>query len=435
MNTPEATSARQLDLFDHMLETYVHGGGTLSNASLYRELGERAGIPESVWKEPVDLGPNQPGHSVLKRRVRWWQQGLRQLGLLERDEERGRGFWRITPKGRNKLTPATPGRVLLGFSTDLGIALWGDAADVFVSLDQPIALCLSSLPYPLAKPRAYGNPTAHVYVDWTLRLLEPITKHLMPGGSICLNLSNDIFEPNSPARSDYLERLVIGLKDRLGLWKMALDPWVNPTKPPGPLRWASITKQHLNVGWEPVYIFCNDPVIWMAKNQRVLEPHSERHLAYVRQGGAKKAQSNGDGAYRLYPGSFGHETAGRIPKNVRILPHRCSDKERARKMAIAQGLPVHGATMPLKLAQFYIEYLTERGQMVVDPCAGWLTTARAAELAGRHWACTEMMGEYILGGANRFRTAPGFELFGTFGNMESKHENGIGVDHHAGLIC
>ena len=402
----------QGDLFEHMLEAYSDKGGTLSNAALYRDLGARAGIPADAWDEQLDLGPDQPGHSVLKRKVRWWQQSLRKLGLLERDEASGRGFWRITPAGRRKLTPATPGRVLLGFSTDLGVALWADANDVFPTLDAPIALCLSSLPYPLSRPRAYGNPTSHEFVDWTIRLLEPITKHLMPGGSICLNLSNDIFEPGSPARSDYLERLVIALKDRLGLWKMALDPWVNLTKPPGPIRWASITQQQLNVAWEPVYIFCNDPVLWMARNQRVLEPHSERHLAFVRGGGAKRAKSNGDGAYRLYPGSFGRETAGRIPKNVRILPHRCADKDRARKMAIAQGLPVHAATMPLKLAQFYIEYLTERGQVVVDPCSGWGTTALAAELAGRHWVTTEYMGEYVLGSSNRFLAAPGFELFG-----------------------
>lgn len=403
----------QGDLFEHMLEVYCEKGHALSNASLYRELGSRAGISDEAWKEPLDLGPDQLGHSVLKRKVRWWQQSLRQLGLLERDGECGRGFWRITAAGRRRLTCARPSHVLVGFSTDLGVALWADANDVFAYLNAPVALCLSSLPYPLARPRAYGNPTALQYVDWTVRLLEPIGKHLMPGGSICLNLSNDIFEPGSPARSDYLERLVIALKDRLGLWKMALDPWVNTTKPPGPIRWASITKQQLNVAWEPVYIFCNDPMLWMARNQRVLEPHSDRHLAYVRGGGAKQAKSNGDGAYRLYPGSFGHETAGRIPKNVRMLPHRCADKERARRLAVVQGLPVHSATMPLKLAQFYIEYLTERGQLVVDPCAGWGTTAKAAELAGRRWLTAEQMGEYVLGAANRFIDAPGFENFGS----------------------
>jgi site-specific DNA-methyltransferase (cytosine-N4-specific) len=402
---------QQQDLFDHLLESYAASSGAISNQALYRDLSDRANIPQSAWDERIASAPDS-SHSQLKRRVRFWQQDLRLMGLLERDETRGRGYWRITPKGRRKLTPAQPGRVLVAFSTDLGVALWADARDVYPHIDTPIALCLSSLPYPLARPRAYGNPAAHQYVDWTVRLLEPIAKNLMPGGSICLNLSNDIFEPGSPARSDYLERLVVALKDNLGLWKMALDPWVNFAKPPGPIQWASLTQQHLNVAWEPVYVFCADPAIWMAKNQRVLEPHTEKHLAFVRGGGAKRARTNGDGAYRQYPGSFGRETAGRIPKNVRIMPHNCVDKERARKLAIAQSLPVHAATMPLKLAQFYVEYLTERGQLVVDPCAGWGTTAKAAELGGRAWLTTEYMGEYCLGAANRFREAAGFEQFG-----------------------
>jgi site-specific DNA-methyltransferase (cytosine-N4-specific) len=406
-------SSKQIDLFDHVLEVYADQAGSLSNEALYRQLGERAGLPEDAWKERIDLGPDQRGHSVLKRRVRWWQQSLRHLGLLERDMQRGRGHWRLTPQGMRKLTPAAPGRVLLGFSTDLGVALWGDARGTFSRLDEPIALCLSSLPYPLAQPRAYGNPSSAEYVDWVIRLLEPIIKSLLPGGSICLNLGEDVFEPGSPARSDYVERTVIALRDRLGLWKMAHTPWHNPTKAPGPIRWASITRQHLNVAWEPIYIFSNDPHNWIANNQRVLEPHTERHLAYVRSGGARQAKTNCDGAYRLYPGSFSKETPGRIPRNLRVMPHKCADKEQARVQAIAQGLPVHGATMPLKLAQFYIEYLTEPGQLVVDPCAGWMTTGKAAQITGRRWLCTELMGEYVLGAASRFKSQPGFEQLGS----------------------
>jgi site-specific DNA-methyltransferase (cytosine-N4-specific) len=69
--------------------------------------------------------------------------------------------------------------------------------------------------------------------------------------------------------------------------------------------------------------------------------------------------------------------------------------------------------MPLKLAQFYIEYLTEPGQLVVDPCAGWMTTGKAAQITGRRWLCTELMGEYVLGAASRFKSQPGFEQLGS----------------------
>lgn len=40
--------------------------------------------------------------------------------------------------------------------------------------------------------------------------------------------------------------------------------------------------------------------------------------------------------------------------------------------------------------------------LAADPCAGWMTTARAAELAGRRWICSELFAEYVAGGAPRF---------------------------------
>lgn len=403
-------AGQQVDLFEHVLESYAAAGGAISNAALYRELSDRASIPAAAWGERIASAP-EGSHSELKRRVRWYQQTMRQLGLLERDDTRGRGFWRITLKGKRKLTPASPRVVQLGFSTRLGLALWGSANDVYAAIDEPIVLCLTSPPYPLAQPRAYGNPSTAEYVDWICALLEPIVKHLVPGGTIALNVSNDIFEPGSPARSIYRERMVVALCDRLGLHKMEVAVWES-NKPPGPIQWASKTRQQLNVAYEPIYMFSNVPKLSRANNLRVLEEHTERHLKLIRKGGEMRTTESGDGANRVREGSYGRETAGRIPRNVLKFPLRCTDKEAARRAAKAQGLPMHGAAMPLKLAKFLVEFLTEPEELVVDPCAGWCTTTKAAEVLGRRWLATELMGEYVLGAANRFRDADGFELFG-----------------------
>lgn len=403
---------KENDIQQHVLDAYADSADSMSNERLYADLSQRAGIAPDAWRQPLDLGPRHRGHSVLKRKVRWFQQTLRERGLIERDASRGRGFWRLTPQARQALTPAKPGKVLIGFSTHLGVALWASAADVYAAIDEPVVLCLSSPPYPLAAPRAYGNPSASEYVDWMCRLLEPIVKHLVPGGSICLNVSNDIFEPGSPARSLYRERLVIALCERLGLAKLDELVWHNPTKVPGPTRWASITRQQLNVAWEPIYWFTNAPALVRADNRRVLQAHASRHLNLMRQGGERRRAVNGDGAYRLYEGSYGRETAGRIPRNVLTVPHRCADKDAAARAARALDLPVHAATMPLALARMLVDFLTEPGDLVVDPCAGWFTTAKAAEEGGRRWLCTEQMGEYVIGAASRFAQSAGFEQLG-----------------------
>lgn len=402
---------RQQDLFDHVLDVYAAAGGPLANADLYDAVAQRAGLDRSAFDRKEAIGRAGEQHSPLKRRVRWWQQSLRHLGLLERKSDE-RGVWSITPKGKRKLTPAAPGRVLLGFSTNLGVALWASAGDVFGSLDAPVALCLTSPPYPLAVPRAYGNPPESAYVDWVCTLLEPIVKHLMPGGSICLNISQDIFQAKSPARSMYAERLLLALHDRLGLHLMDRLVWQS-NKPPGPVRYASITRQHLNVNWEPVYWLTNDPHLCRSDNRRVLQAHTERHLDLIRGGGEQRNVSYGDGAYRLRQGSYGSETAGRIMRNVLNVSNNCADRNRTRKAAAARGLPAHGAMMPVKLAELLIEFLTEKDDLVVDPCGGWSTTGRAAENLGRRWVSTELMGEFVLGGSLRFEEADGFELFGS----------------------
>lgn len=326
--------------------------------------------------------------------MRWIQQTLKQLGLAEPIPQE-RGAWRLTSGGKQKLTPAARGTFMVACSTRLGLALWGYHEDVFSRLDLPITLCLTSPPYPLAKPRAYGGPTQEEYVDFVCGALEPIVRNLRLGGSIALNISNDIFEAKSPARSLYRERLAIALYERLGLHKMDELIWENPSKPPGPTYWSSINRFHLTSTWEPILWFTNDPLNVIADNRRVLVPHKPAQERLIARGGAKRQARFGDGAYKLREHSYGASTAGTIPRNILRHQHNCPDKAIAAKYALANGLPVHGATMPLALADFLVRYLSDVDDLVIDPYAGWGTTAIAAERNGRRWLTTEQMGEYV----------------------------------------
>jgi len=404
-------SMEQIDLFEDVLQAYA-AAKTLSNNSLYKDIGQRCGIPSAAWSERKPIGEAKAPHNTLKREVRWQQQTLRALGLLERES---RGVWRLTPKGERKLTPAADGKVLLGFSTTLGIALWAKAGSVFPRLDEQISLVFSSLPYPLAKARDYGGPKEQEYVDWACTLLEPLIAQLVQGGSLALNLGCDVFMPGSPARSTYNERLMLALQDRFALSKMDTLIWSVPNRPPGPIAWASKGRQQLNAGYENILWLTNDPMHVRSDNRRVLQPHSEMQLRLMAAGGERRESSYGDGAHRVKHGSYGRETAGSIPKNVLTMAHNCPHKRDLVALARAAGLPVHGATMPLKLAKLVIEFLTEKDDLVADPCSGWLTTGQACEEAGRRYVLTEQMGEYVLGGALGFRMAPGFQSFGQVG--------------------
>lgn len=398
-------NTNQGDLFAPILQAYM-SAEALSNDRLYESLVDNGHLTRSEVDARTPVGKAAAQHSLVKRRVRWYQVEMKARGIIERVPEQ-RGKWRLAaglPEDANdtKLTPAPPGVMHIATSTDLGVAIWGSCLDVFGGLEESIAVCITSPPYPLAKARAYGNVTAKEWVDWICRHLEPIIKRLMPGGSIAVNVSNDVFEPGLPSRSTYRERFVIAMEDRFGLHKMDEKIWQNDSKAPGPYQWASRKRMQLNTGYEPVYVFCNDPLKSFASNQRVLQPHSAEHLRLIQGGGEKRARTNSDGAYRIRQGAFSNETAGRIPKNVLRFGHADKENRRLQALARKQGLPPHGASMPLALAIFLVQFLSRPGDLVVDPFGGTLTTAKACEMLGRLWLASEIMAEYVYLGGHRF---------------------------------
>lgn len=403
-------TATPADLLAPILEAYLEApDGTLENASLYDALVQAGGLPHDALARRDPVGKSQQRHSLGKRTVRWHQQTLKAMGVLESAGQRG--VWRLAQRTRTGLHQAAPGVKLVAFSTRLGVAVWGSCESVLAGLDVPITLCVTSPPYLLAVPRAYGGPTSERdYIDFLCRALEPVVEHLAPGGSICLNLPNDSFVPGLPARSMVLERLLLTLSDRFGLSLMDRLIWSNPSRPPGPMQWASRTRQQLNAGFEFIYWLTNDPARVPADNRRVLEAHTQRQLALMAAGGERREAMYGDGAYRMRPGAYGQVTPGRIPRNVLTRGHRCADTQRYRADAKALGLPTHGAIQPLSIPDFLVRFLSREGDLVIDPFGGTVKTGMAAQRHNRRWIVVEMMLDYLRASAERFREFDGFEI-------------------------
>jgi site-specific DNA-methyltransferase (cytosine-N4-specific) len=60
--------------------------------------------------------------------------------------------------------------------------------------------------------------------------------------------------------------------------------------------------------------------------------------------------------------------------------------------------------MPIGLAEFFIKFLTEPGDLVLDPFGGSNTTGAAAERLGRRWITIEPNIGYIEGSKGRFHS-------------------------------
>ena len=401
-----AAPSRQLDLFAHVGGAYAQpASGRLSNAELYRIVAGRAGMPAEQVSAKSPIGRAATPRSVVQRAIRWHQQSLRALGLIEKVDGQ-RGVWELTAAGRSKLRKIRDDLGVVGFSTDLGLAVWSNCTRVFSRLDEPVFLALTSPPYPLRQPRAYGNPPIEEYIDFLCGAIEPIARNLVPGANVVLSLG-DVFEPHSPAKSTYIEELTIALRRRLGLHLMNRIVWQS-NKPPGPVQWASLQRMQLNEGYEFCLWFCNDPVRCIADNRRILEPHTEQHAALQQRGGETRRSVNGDGAHRIRPGSYGQPTPGRIARNIFAVSNNCASQRAYKRRARELGLAAHGATMPLALARKLVRFLSDVGQLVADPFAGSMTTPLACEMEDRPWIATETVYDYVRGGAERFTEYPGF---------------------------
>jgi len=75
----------QLDLFtmDQVVSAYA-SSGTLENKDLYNLVSKSTGVARHIMDARQPIGEQGQQHSVIKRRVRWHQQTLKKLGLVER---------------------------------------------------------------------------------------------------------------------------------------------------------------------------------------------------------------------------------------------------------------------------------------------------------------------------------------------------------------
>jgi len=66
------------------------------------------------------------------------------------------------------------------------------------------------------------------------------------------------------------------------------------------------------------------------------------------------------------------------------------------------GVKPHPARFPKGFAEFFIKFLTDEGDMVLDPFAGSNTTGFVAETLQRQWVSFEINEDYVRGSLYRF---------------------------------
>lgn len=285
------------------------------------------------------------------------------------------------------------------YTSTLGQAVCGDSRQLLQQLpDESLDLVVTSPPFALQRQKAYGNRDQSEYLDWITEFAALVRDKLKPTGSFVLDIGG-AYQKGVPVRSLYNFRLPIRFCDDLGFFLAEDFYWFNPSKLPSPIEWVNKRKMRVKDSVNPVWWFSKTE--WPKANvSNVLAPYSDRMKKLIEDPGKfyrpKQRPSGHDiGA------SFGKDNGGSIPSNLLQIPNSESGGRYLDGCKLV-GAPGHPARFPAKLPEFFIRFLTEPGDVVLDIFAGSNTTGAVAEREGRQWLAFEERQDYLAASVFRF---------------------------------
>jgi DNA modification methylase len=300
---------------------------------------------------------------------------------------------------RNRGLPVEPADVKAAYTTAMGAAYCGDSRRLLASLpDDSVHLVITSPPFALLREKEYGNKNQIEYVDWLCAFAEVVFRKLREDGSFVLDLGG-AYERGSPTRSLYNFRIPIRLCDELGFVLAEDFYWHNPSKLPSPIEWVNKRKLRVKDSVNTVWWFGKTP--WAKANAaNVLTEYSQRMKTLIKDPeafyDAAKRPSGHDVSMR-----FGKDNGGAIPPNLLQIPNTESNGQYIGSCK-AIGIKPHPARFPARLPEFFIRFLTDPGDTVVDVFSGSNTTGMVAQQLGRHWLAFDNHPDYVAASAFRF---------------------------------
>lgn len=307
------------------------------------------------------------------------------------------------------------------YSSHGGAYYVGDSAKLLTSrafsgLKGRVQLLVTSPPYPLNEKKSYGNLTGEEYLRWMESLAPVFSDLLTDDGSIVIEVGNS-WEPNRPVQSLLALEALLAFTKAKGANLRLVQQFVcyNPSRLPSPASWVTVKPMRAVDSFTHVW--------WLAKtdtpkadNRKVLRPYSKAMRDLLKRGAYNAGRRPSEhavsetGFLNDRGGSIAHSLFELEPleahREVR-LPNAFSFSNTASKdffhaACKERGIVPHPARMPLGLASFFIEFLTDVGDLVLDPFGGSNTTGYAAALANRRWVAIDAQEDYVEQSKLRF---------------------------------
>ncbi len=302
------------------------------------------------------------------------------------------------------------------YKTRFGRTYFGKAEEVLshyplTARKNQVQLIFTSPPFPLNTKKKYGNLQGDKYVGWLAGFASLFRSYLREAGSLVVELGN-AWEPGKPVMSTLALKALLALQEAGKFYLCQEFICYNPVRLPSPAQWVNVERIRLKDSFTRLW--------WMspserpkADNRRVLREYSDSMKKLLASG--KYNHGKRPSEHHIGEKSFLKNNGGAIPANVlrinekdgvpadvlEIANTRASDPYQ--NYCRSKGFCPHPARMPLDLPLFFIRFLTEQGDLVLDPFAGSNTTGAAAELLRRRWLSIDASSDYVESSRGRFQ--------------------------------
>ncbi|MCM1327421.1 MAG: site-specific DNA-methyltransferase [Bacteroidales bacterium] len=291
----------------------------------------------------------------------------------------------------------------IGYQTEYGKCLCVDSLKGLQSCkDNSINLVITSPPFALQRKKDYGNEEQSEYVDWLCQFADVVHKKICEDGSFVIDIGG-AYEKGSPSYSLYQFRALIKMCDEIGFKLAQPFYWHNPSALPAPIEWVNKRKLRAKTSVNTVWWLCKNPMLCKANVSNVLVPYSprmERLIAHPEEFVKEEGTIRPSG-HVLGKSSWSKNNGGAIPANLLQIPNSESNSQ---YLKYCKNLKIkgHPARFPAALPEFFIKFLTEQGDLVVDIFSGSNTTGEMAEKLHRKWQSFELSQEYVASSSFRF---------------------------------
>ncbi|WP_142683034.1 DNA-methyltransferase [Chitinophaga polysaccharea] len=290
----------------------------------------------------------------------------------------------------------------IAYNTNKGIFYNGKveealASKKFEQYKGKVNLILTSPPFPLNRKKKYGNLQGQEYIDWLSNLAILFKEYLADNGSIVIELGNS-WEPQRPVMSTFSLKALLSFLEK-GEYSLCQQfIWNNPAKLPSPAQWVNVERNRVKDAF--TYIW------WMSKtdfpkadNKKVLMEYSSSMKKLLKTG--KYNAGTRPSEHNIGEKSFLKDNEGAIPSNI-ITAANTQSTTNYQLYCKEHDLEPHPARMPSAIPEFFIKFLTDPEDLILDPFGGSNTTGAIAERLNRKWIAIEPNEDYIKGSVGRF---------------------------------